>query len=103
MAEELPLVARLISYHAVRLLAAFGKNPNATPEQQRILNLALDAKKNIDQLCMVADGMSRRRFPKALWMHGYQKLSEEEDPFEWLPVIAKVRKSIVQPEGATAE
>jgi hypothetical protein len=101
MAHELPLIGRLISVHALRLLAAIGTRADTGKEQENLLTAALDAKGAVDRLHVAAEALSRRRYPKALWLAGYEKFTgEQDDPFEYLPVLVKIRKGRTGGQGA---
>lgn len=99
MAYEIPLINRLVTFHALRILATLGSKPDATTEQQQLLSAALDAKAAINSLQTAAEKLSRRRYPKALWIGNFDDLTEEEDPFEYLPILFKIRKRGTDAQG----
>jgi hypothetical protein len=105
MAHDLPLIKRTISRHALTLHGAvlMQGQGNRFQELANVAELGTQAAVAVREFCQAMEAFSRRRYPKALWLHGYAELDEDQDPFEWLPQIVKVRKSITPPTGATTE
>ena len=100
MAHDLPLIRRLVSFHALQLLAAIGTRTDTGKEQKVLLRAALDAKFAVDRLQFAAEALTRRRYPKALWLVGYEEFTDDQDPFEYLPILAKIRKGCTGGQGA---
>ena len=100
MAHDLPLIRRLVSFHALQLLAAIGTRTDTGKEQKVLLRAALDAKFAVDRLQFAAEALTRRRYPKALWLVGYEEFTDDQDPFEYLPILAKIRKGRTGGQGA---
>ena len=100
MAHDLPLIRRLVSFHALQLLAAIGTRTDRGKEHKALLRAALDAKFAMDRLQFAAEALTRRRYPKALWLVGYEEFTDDQDPFEYLPILAKIRKGRTGGQGA---
>lgn len=103
MAHDLPLIKRTIGRHALTLYATVLIQGKKMPELGNVAELGTRAAIAVREFCQAMEGISRRRYPKALWLQGYAEIDEEQDQFEWLPQIVKVRKSITPPTGATTE
>ena len=104
MAHDLPLIKRSISRHALTLQAAvLMQGRDRLQELGNVAELGTRAALAVRDFCQAMEAFSRRRYPQALWLHGYAELDEDQDPFEWLPQIVKVRKSITPPTGDATE
>lgn len=103
MANNLPLIKRTIQRHALTLHAAALAQNYRSQELARVAELGTRAALAVREFSLAMEGISRNQYPKALWLNGYEELDEDQDPFEWLPNITKVRKSKTTGNGATTE
>ena len=103
MANDLPLIKRTISRHALTLHAVGLAHGGRSQELAHAAELGTLAAIAVREFCRAMETISRKRYPKALWLHGFEELDEDQDPFEWLPRIVKVRKSTAPDTGATTE
>lgn len=100
MAHELPLIGRLVANYTLRILAAFKPHQWSCREQRNLVTAALKAKNAMDQLRIAAEAISRRQYPTAPWLVGFEEFSEEKDPFEYLPELIRIQKANTAGQGA---
>lgn len=103
IAHELPLIKRTITVQGVLLQAALLAQKEKSQELANVATLALNAACAVRRFCQSMELFCRKRYPRALWLHTYEELSEDQDPFEWLPLIVQVRKNTTPPAGAAKE
>lgn len=103
MANDLPLIKRAIQRHALTLHAAVLAQCHSSQDLAHVAKLGSRAAIAVREFSLTMEAISRKQYPQALWLNGYEELDEDQDPFEWLPNITKERKSQTSGSGAITE